>query len=66
MEKKSIPYSERKFDRAKKSNYDMEYRKNNYERIEITAPKGTKEKLKGIATENGMSLAEYIRFKLDI
>lgn len=64
-ERKPIPYTERKFDKAKKQNYDDQYKKENLDRIEFTAPKGTKEEIKTIATSLGLSTAEFIRQAID-
>lgn len=36
------------------------YIKNNYDRLYITVPKGEKERLTNIATQNGVSLNQYV------
>lgn len=40
--------------------YNSEYRKKNYDRIEITLPKGERERLRALAAAAGQSVSEYI------
>lgn len=46
-----------KFDPLK---YVSEYTKEHYDRIMITAPKGTKEIYKNVAKSEGLSVSQYI------
>lgn len=48
---------EKKFN---KTAYDNEFIKNNYDRINLTVPKGHKELIKAHAEKNGMSVNSYI------
>lgn len=47
-------------DMDKRIKYRNDYTKNNYDRINLVVPKGTKEKLKAAAQELGLSMNEYI------
>lgn len=40
--------------------YINEYHRNNYDRLSLLFPKGTKEALKAAAEENGVSISAYI------
>jgi predicted DNA binding CopG/RHH family protein len=40
--------------------YQNNYRREKYDRIEVVLPKGRKEELKKKAKEKGMSMSEYI------
>ena len=44
-----------------KQAYDNQFIKENYDRINLTMPKGTKERIKEAAAVRGMSNAEFIR-----
>lgn len=58
-------------DNAKATNYKRQFNAANYDRIEITVKKGTKQKLQEAAAEKGESINGYIktavqaRFKAD-
>lgn len=43
-----------------KAQYDSQYAKNNYDRLNILVPKGTKDKWKTIAAEQGKSLNAFV------
>ncbi len=45
--------------------YKAEYTKTHYDIIKAELPKGYKDKLKKLASENGMSMAAYIRCLID-
>lgn len=45
--------------------YKTEYTKTHYDIIKAELPKGYKDKLKKLASENGMSMAAYIRCLID-
>lgn len=64
-ERKSIPYSERKFDKTKAWKHNNEYQKEVFDRITFVAPKGTKDEIKTIATSLGLSIGEFIRQAID-
>lgn len=40
---------------------NTKYIQKNYEQLSIRLPRGEKEKIKGFATDTGLSLAQYIR-----
>ncbi len=49
------------FKEKKKSlSYIAQYQKENYDRITVMAPKGTKEKVKAAATVRGLSASEFV------
>lgn len=48
---------EKKFDQFA---YNSEYRKKNYDRIEVTLPKGERDRLRSLAAAAGQSVSEYI------
>lgn len=62
---KSIPYTERKFDKKKKNQYDANYARENYDRLGLYLPKGYKEKLKEAAEKEGISVTELIKTLID-
>lgn len=41
--------------------YQNDYIAENYDRVNLTLPKGEKERIKELAKEKGLSLNEYIR-----
>lgn len=45
--------------------YKAEYTKKHYDIIKAELPKGYKDKLKKLASDNGMSMAGYIRSLID-
>lgn len=45
--------------------YKAEYTKTHYDIIKAELPKGYKDKLKKLASDNGMSMAAYIRSLID-
>lgn len=47
-------------DKGKELSYIAQYQKDNYDRITVMAPKGTKEELKKAATFKNMKLSEFI------
>ena len=47
-------------DRGKELSYIAQYQKDNYDRITVMSPKGTKEKLKAAATLRNMSVSEFV------
>ena len=47
-------------EREKELSYIAQYQKENYDRITVMSPKGTKEKVKAGATLNGMSVSEFV------
>lgn len=49
---------EQKFDKNK---YDQQYKRDHFDHINIFLPKGTKDKIKNRAKEQGLTLSEYIR-----
>lgn len=62
---KSVPYSERKFDRANQIQYNTDYQKDHYDRLSILLPKGYREKVKAAAEREGLSNAQYIKKLID-
>lgn len=58
-------------DKAKATNYKRKFNAANYDRIEVTVKKGTKQPLQNVAKEKGESINGYIknavqaRFKAD-
>lgn len=52
--------------RTRKYEYDNNYVKEHFDRIEIKVPKGYRDKLKEAAKAEGVTVSEYIRSKLDI
>lgn len=48
-------------DKAKATNYKRQFNADNYERIEITVKKGTKQPLQDVAREKGESINGYIK-----
>lgn len=61
----SIPYAERKFDRKHAQEYDAEYKRNNYDRINFLMPKGYKDRIKQKAENEGISVSEWLRNAID-
>lgn len=51
-------------DKDKQYKRQQAWEKENYERISLNVPKGTKEKLKQKATSEGKSLTEWIMDKI--
>lgn len=47
-------------DKEKELSYIAKYQKDNYDRITVMAPKGTKGKVKAAALLNNMSLSEFV------
>ena len=47
-------------EREKELSYIAQYQKENYDRITVMSPKGTKEKVKAGATLKGMSVSEFV------
>ena len=47
-------------ERKKELSYIAQYQKENYDRITVMSPKGTKEKVKAAATIKGMSVSEFV------
>lgn len=47
-------------EREKELSYIAQYQKENYDRITVMSPKGTKEKVKAAATLKGMSASEFV------
>ena len=47
-------------ERKKELSYIAQYQKENYDRITVMSPKGTKEKVKAAATLKGMSSSEFV------
>lgn len=64
-ERKSIPYSERKFDRAHANKYQADYVKEHYDRVEFRLPKGDKQVIKDAAAKEGLPVSEWIRKLID-
>lgn len=48
-------------DKARKTAYQNEFIKQSYDRINLTVPKGQKEKIQSVAAEQGESVNEYIK-----
>ena len=53
MEKEKKPFN--------KQEYDNDYIKNNYDRLNFVMPKGTKDRINQKAAEHGTSASEYLR-----
>lgn len=49
-------------EKEKELSYIAQYQKDNYDRITVMAPKGTKEKIKAAATLKSMSLSEFVLY----
>ena len=49
-------------EKEKELSYIAQYQKDNYDRITVMAPKGTKEKLRAAATLKNMKLYEFVLF----
>ena len=64
-ERKSIPYKERKFDKLNKQNYDINYQREHYDRINFLMPKGYKDRIKEESQKLGMSVSEFLREAID-
>ena len=47
-------------EKQKELSYIAQYQKENYDRITVMAPKGTKEKVKAAATVRGLSASEFV------
>ena len=47
-------------EKEKELSYIAQYQKENYDRITVMAPKGTKEKVKAAATIRGLSASEFV------
>ena len=47
-------------ERGKELSYIAQYQKDNYDRITVMSPKGTKQKLKAAATLRNMSISEFV------
>lgn len=47
-------------EKGKELSYIAQYQKDNYDRITVMSPKGTKEKLKAAATLRNMSVSEFV------
>lgn len=47
-------------DREKELSYIAQYQKDNYDRITVMAPKGTKEELKSAAKFKNMALSAFV------
>lgn len=47
-------------DKEKELTYIAQYQKDNYDRITVMSPKGTKEELKTVAKIKNMTLSEFI------
>ncbi len=47
-------------ERGKELSYIAQYQKDNYDRITVMSPKGTKEKIKAAATLRNMSVSEFV------
>ena len=47
-------------ERGKELSYIAQYQKDNYDRITVMSPKGTKEKLKAAATLRNISVSEFV------
>lgn len=47
-------------EKEKELSYIAQYQKDNYDRITVMSPKGTKEELKAIAKIKNMTLSEFI------
>lgn len=62
---KSIPYSERKFDKKKRNEYDMAYKKANFDRVAFVVPKGYKDIIKEAAAKEGLTMSEWIKSIID-
>lgn len=49
-------------EKEKELSYIAQYQKDNYDRITVMAPKGTKEKLRAAATLKNMKLSEFVLY----
>lgn len=49
-------------EKGKELSYIAQYQKDNYDRITVMAPKGTKEKLRAAATLKNMKLSEFVLY----
>ena len=49
-------------EKEKELSYIAQYKKDNYDRITVMAPKGTKEKLRAAATLKNMKLSEFVLY----
>jgi hypothetical protein len=47
-------------DKEKELSYIAQYQKDNYDRITVMAPKGTKESVKNAATFKNMKMSEFV------
>nr|DAY96911.1 MAG TPA: hypothetical protein [Caudoviricetes sp.] len=47
-------------EKEKELSYIAKYQKENYDRITVMSPKGTKQKLKAAATLRNMSVSEFV------
>lgn len=47
-------------EKEKSLSYIAQYQKENYDRITVMSPKGTKEKVKAAATVRGLSVSEFV------
>ena len=47
-------------EKEKELSYIAKYQKENYDRMTVMSPKGTKEKLKAAATLKNMTLSEFV------
>ena len=47
-------------EKEKELSYIAQYQKENYDRITVMSPKGTKEKVKAAATVRGLSASEFV------
>ena len=47
-------------EKEKSLSYIAQYQKENYDRITVMSPKGTKEKVKAAATVRGLSASEFV------
>ena len=55
-----MPTIERPRGNKTKVQYDNEYIKNNYDRVNLTLPKGRKEQIKAVADFEGLSVNAWI------
>lgn len=47
-------------DKEKELSYIAQYQKNNYDRITVMSPKGTKEQVRTAAALKGMKISEFV------
>lgn len=64
-ERKSVPYKDRKFDRANAVAYSNQYRRENFDQVNFVLPKGYKQIVKDAAAEEGLTMSEWIRNLID-